>query len=216
MRFIRTKAARRGRPRPGRARSRPAATPAATTASSVDVKVDKNAADELRRRHPHEGARRRGQDHDRREVRPARASASRARPTTCPTGFDPEIAKILAAGARHRPGSDKSSGSETISDNREPFLQKGKVDLVLASYSITDERRAVVGQAGPYYVTGQQLLVKKDSDIKSIDDIKGKEVCSVTGLDLAGQRRGQGRQAASASTPTPSASTRCSTAPSTR
>ncbi|HEX6874076.1 MAG TPA: transporter substrate-binding domain-containing protein, partial [Nocardioidaceae bacterium] len=48
-------------------------------------------------------------------------------------------------------------------------------------YSITDERRAVVGQAGPYYVTGQQLLVKKGSDIKSVDDIKGKEVCSVTG-----------------------------------
>ena len=31
---------------------------------------------------------------------------------------------------------------ETISDNREPFLEAGEVDLVLASYSITDERRA--------------------------------------------------------------------------
>jgi glutamate transport system substrate-binding protein len=42
-------------------------------------------------------------------------------------------------------------------------------------------RLQVVGQAGPYYVTGQQLLVKKGSDIKSVADIKGKEVCSVTG-----------------------------------
>ena len=53
--------------------------------------------------------------------------------------------------------------------------------MVIASYSITDERRKVVGQAGPYYVTGQQLLVKKGSPIKSVADIKGKEVCSVTG-----------------------------------
>ena len=52
---------------------------------------------------------------------------------------------------------------------------------MLASYSITDERRAVVGQAGPYYVTGQQLLVAADSDIDSLDDVKGTEVCSVTG-----------------------------------
>ncbi|HLN77941.1 MAG TPA: glutamate ABC transporter substrate-binding protein [Nocardioidaceae bacterium] len=96
-----------------------------------------------------------------------------------PTGFDPEMGKILAASLGIAP--DKISWKETISDNREPFLQTGEVDLVIASYSITDERRQVVGQAGPYYVTGQQLLVKKGSDIKSVADIKGKEVCSVTG-----------------------------------
>ncbi len=96
-----------------------------------------------------------------------------------PKGFDPEIGKILAADL----GIDAAdiTWEETISDNREPFLQNGKVDLVIASYSITDERRAVVGQAGPYYVTGQQLLVGADSDIDSLDDVKGTEVCSVTG-----------------------------------
>ena len=62
-----------------------------------------------------------------------------------------------------------------------PSSRAGEVDLVIASYSITDERRQVVGQAGPYYVTGQQLLVGADSDIQSVDDIKGQEVCSVTG-----------------------------------
>jgi glutamate transport system substrate-binding protein len=96
-----------------------------------------------------------------------------------PKGFDPEIGKILAASLGIKP--EDITWKETISDNREPFLESGEVDLVIASYSITDERRAVVGQAGPYYVTGQQLLVKKGSDIKSVDDIKGKEVCSVTG-----------------------------------
>ena len=96
-----------------------------------------------------------------------------------PKGFDPEIGKILAASLGIAP--EDITWKETVSDNREPFLQKGEVDLVIASYSITPERRKVVGQAGPYYVTGQQLLVKKGSDIKSVGDIKGKEVCSVTG-----------------------------------
>ena len=99
-----------------------------------------------------------------------------------PEGFDVEIAKLLVADL----GIDPEDASvvtyeETISDNREPFLQQGKVDLVLASYSITDERRALVGQTGPYFLTGQQVLVLADSDVESIDDLAGQEVCSVTG-----------------------------------
>ncbi len=97
-----------------------------------------------------------------------------------PTGIDPEVGKIIAGQL-----GIKASGIkwvETISDNREPFLQNKTVDFVLASYSITDERREVVGQAGPYYVTGQSLLVAKDDNsIKGPDDLKGKKVCSVTG-----------------------------------
>ncbi|NHC24904.1 glutamate ABC transporter substrate-binding protein [Nocardioides sp. IC4_145] len=96
-----------------------------------------------------------------------------------PVGFDPEIGKILAADLGI--AAEDITWKETISDNREPFLESGEVDLVIASYSITDERREVVGQAGPYYVTGQQLLVRSDSDIDSLDDVKGTEVCSVTG-----------------------------------
>ncbi|KAA1425838.1 glutamate ABC transporter substrate-binding protein [Nocardioides antri] len=96
-----------------------------------------------------------------------------------PSGFDVEMGKILAADLGIDP--ENIEWKETISDNREPFLEAGEVDLVLATYSITPERRAVVGQAGPYYVTGQQLLVRADSDIDSLDDIRGTEVCSVTG-----------------------------------
>lgn len=96
-----------------------------------------------------------------------------------PTGFDVEIGKILAANLGI-PASD-IQWVETISDNREPFLQKGTVDFVVATYSITDERREVVGQAGPYYVTGQQILVRKGSDIRGPDDVRGEQVCSVTG-----------------------------------
>lgn len=99
-----------------------------------------------------------------------------------PAGFDIEMAKILVASLGIDPtDTSKVQYVETISDNREPFLEDGTVDIVLASYSITDERRQVVGQAGPYMITGQQLLVKSDSDVESTADLAGKEVCSVTG-----------------------------------
>ena len=99
-----------------------------------------------------------------------------------PTGFDVEIAKLLVADLGIDP-EDTSvvSYTETISDNREPFLESGKVDIVLASYSITDERRQIVGQTGPYFITGQQLLVPADSDVEGLEDLAGEEVCSVTG-----------------------------------
>jgi glutamate transport system substrate-binding protein len=98
-----------------------------------------------------------------------------------PSGFDIEIGRILAAGLGIEGGDIE--WVETVSDNREPFLQGGRVDWVIASYSITDERRAVVGQAGPYYVTGQQLLVREEDKeaITTPEDTEGKKVCSVTG-----------------------------------
>ena len=98
-----------------------------------------------------------------------------------PTGFDIEIGRIIAAGLGIE--DDGIEWVPTVSDNREPFLQQGEVDIVVASYSITEERRAIVGQAGPYYVTGQQLLVR-EADAETItgpEDLEGRSVCSVTG-----------------------------------
>ncbi len=98
-----------------------------------------------------------------------------------PEGFDIEMGRVIAGAL----GIDDSgiNWKETISDNREPFIQSGDVDIVLASYSITDDRRKIVGQAGPYYVTGQQLLVRtEDADkITGPDDLQGVKVCSVEG-----------------------------------
>jgi glutamate transport system substrate-binding protein len=98
-----------------------------------------------------------------------------------PKGFDVEMGRIIAGALGI--DDDGINWKQTVSDNREPFLQDGTVDIVIASYSITDERRDVVGQAGPYYVTGQQLLVREeDKDaITKPEDTEGKKVCSVTG-----------------------------------
>ena len=110
-----------------------------------------------------------------------------------PTGFDVDMAKLLVASLGIDPNdTSKVKYIETISDNREPFLQSGKVDIVAASYSITDERREVVGQAGPYFVTGQQLLVPEDSDAEGPEDLAGQEVCSVTGSTSLDNAKEQG------------------------
>lgn len=98
-----------------------------------------------------------------------------------PEGFDIDMGRYIAA--KLNIDEDKIEWVETVSDKREAFLQDGTVDLVIASYSITDDRQQLVGQAGPYYVTGQQLLVREadKEDITGPDDLDGKEVCSVEG-----------------------------------
>jgi glutamate transport system substrate-binding protein len=94
-------------------------------------------------------------------------------------GFDIEIAKIIAKDL-----GVPESGIEwktTVSANREPFIQQGTVDLVIATYTINDDRKTKVNFAGPYFVAGQDLLVKSDSSITGPDTLDGKKICSVTG-----------------------------------
>jgi glutamate transport system substrate-binding protein len=101
-------------------------------------------------------------------------------PSGEPEGFDVEIGKIIAAKLGIEP--DKIKWTETVSANREPFIQDGKVDIVVATYTINDERKQVVDFAGPYFVAGQTILVKQDNnDINGPDDLAGKTVCSVEG-----------------------------------
>lgn len=97
-----------------------------------------------------------------------------------PEGFDVEIAKIIAGRMGIEPGN--ITWVEAQSGDRESMLREGDVDLMVASYSITEDRLKEVGMAGPYYATGQQLLVRKgESDIAGPADIKGKRVCAAAG-----------------------------------
>ena len=98
-----------------------------------------------------------------------------------PEGFDVEIAKLIAG--EMGIAADKIQWVETVSANREPFIQQGKVDYVVATYTINDERKKVVDFAGPYYEAGQDIMVAKGNPegIAGPDDLAGKKVCSVTG-----------------------------------
>jgi glutamate transport system substrate-binding protein len=96
-------------------------------------------------------------------------------------GFDVEIAKLIAG----EMGIQESNIEwvETVSANREPFIQQDKVDFVVATYTINDKRKQVVDFAGPYYEAGQDIMVAKGNPlgITGPDDLAGKKVCSVTG-----------------------------------
>ena len=74
-----------------------------------------------------------------------------------PEGFDVEIGKIVAG--KLGIDEDDIEWVETVSANREAFIASDRVDIVIATYTINDERKEQVDFAGPYYVAGQDLLV---------------------------------------------------------
>ena len=94
-------------------------------------------------------------------------------------GFDVEIAKLIVEPI----GKDvKIEYVESVSQNREPFLQDGTVDMVVATYTINDTRKQVVDFAGPYFVAKQDIMVKSDDTaINDVTDLNGKNVCTVSG-----------------------------------
>lgn len=100
-----------------------------------------------------------------------------------PEGFDVEIAKIIAAELGI--SEDNIEWVETPSAVREEVIERGEVDLVAATYTINDKRKERISFAGPYYIAGQQLMVKSDNDtITGPEDLKANadaKVCSVTG-----------------------------------
>ncbi|MFT4263337.1 MAG: transporter substrate-binding domain-containing protein [Nocardioides sp.] len=77
---------------------------------------------------------------------------------SAPSGFEIEVAKILAGGLGISP--DKIQWVQTVTSTREQALTSNTADLVIATYSMTREREQQVGMAGPYYITGAQLLVR--------------------------------------------------------
>jgi glutamate transport system substrate-binding protein len=104
-----------------------------------------------------------------------------AGPDGTPVGFDVEIGKLIAA--KLGIPADGIKWTETVSKNREPFIQSGDVDIVVATYTINDVRKEVVSFAGPYYIAGQDILVLDGNPdgIESVEDLAGQTVCSVTG-----------------------------------
>ncbi|MFJ4785259.1 glutamate ABC transporter substrate-binding protein [Streptomyces sp. NPDC088794] len=96
------------------------------------------------------------------------------------SGFDIEIAKMMSASLGLAPTSVRF---RTIaSANRETALQNGQIDYYVGTYTINDNRKKLVGFAGPYYMAGQSLLVRTDEhDIHGPGDLDGKRVCSAAG-----------------------------------
>lgn len=98
-------------------------------------------------------------------------------------GFDVEVAKIIAGALGIE--EDGIEWVEAPSAVREEVIEGGDVSMVVATYTINDERKERITFAGPYYTAGQQIMVATDDDtITGPDDLAGNpdsKVCSVTG-----------------------------------
>ncbi len=57
---------------------------------------------------------------------------------------------------------------------RGPLLENGEIDLVIATFTITDERKETYNFSTPYYTDAVGLMVNKDSGITSIEGLDGK------------------------------------------
>lgn len=98
--------------------------------------------------------------------------------TNQPEGFEIEIGKIVAEGLGVQP-----EFQEAISANRIPFLREDKVDLIISTMTITEQRRQEIDFSIVYYVAGQTLLVKRGSGITDVGalDEASAPVCSAAG-----------------------------------
>jgi ABC-type amino acid transport substrate-binding protein len=65
---------------------------------------------------------------------------------------------------------------DTSFDTIVPDLARGKFDMVASSLTITPERQKEVDFSDPYFLADQSLMVKKGSEIKTIEDVAGKTV----------------------------------------
>lgn len=97
------------------------------------------------------------------------------------TGFDVDIARWIAASLGFDEGDIEFKA--IASANREQSIVNGDIDYYVGTYSITDKRKEQIDFAGPYFITGQGILVRADDDtISSEADLNADTtVCSATG-----------------------------------
>lgn len=96
------------------------------------------------------------------------------------SGFDVDVATYVAKELGS--GAGDIEWIQAVSAQRETLISSGQVDIIVATYSITDKRKESVSFAGPYFIAGQDLLVRADDDsITGKESLAGKKLCSVKG-----------------------------------
>jgi ABC-type amino acid transport substrate-binding protein len=96
-----------------------------------------------------------------------------------PQGFDIEIARYLATALF---GDERKIELVPVTSNaRIPALRNGSVDLLVATLTVTDDRRKEVELSEQYFLSESILLVLRDSPIKGLEDVTGKSVAIIAG-----------------------------------
>jgi polar amino acid transport system substrate-binding protein len=94
-------------------------------------------------------------------------------------GVDVEIAKWFARYAFGREQRLTFVCAPTAV--REPLLTSGRVDLVISTFTYTADRDTRIDFSRAYYKATGRLLVKNDSPIRNLSDIRGKKVATTSG-----------------------------------
>jgi putative glutamine transport system substrate-binding protein len=94
-------------------------------------------------------------------------------------GLEIDLARAIAGKVLGDP--KKVDFVQVTSQNRIPLLQNGDIDMFVATATITPQRLQEIAFSDVYYRSGQSLLVKKGSPVKSYRDLAGRSVCTVTG-----------------------------------
>ncbi|CAE6934824.1 Membrane-bound lytic murein transglycosylase F [Paraburkholderia domus] len=93
--------------------------------------------------------------------------------TQKPLGFNIDLANDVAK----RLGVDVEL-TPVQPSNRVQFLQQGKVDALIANMEVTKERAELFSYPPtPFEEIGGALITRKDSGIKTWNDVRGKPVC---------------------------------------
>lgn len=99
-----------------------------------------------------------------------------------PVGFDVDVATYIAGSLGYRP--DQIRWVPAPSSEREKLIEDGKVEMAVASDSMTPEREKLVSFAGPYLVAGQSVMVRADdTSITGPASLDGRSVCVAGGSD---------------------------------
>ncbi len=100
-----------------------------------------------------------------------------------PTGFGWEICGRVVEQVKKATGrNDLAVNTQAVtSQNRIPLMVNGTIDIECGSTTNNSERAKQVAFAINYFYTGTRLLVKSDSPVKSVADLKGRKVVSTTG-----------------------------------
>ncbi|UQF38853.1 transporter substrate-binding domain-containing protein [Vagococcus lutrae] len=84
-------------------------------------------------------------------------------------GFDIDIAKAITK--ELLPNDGEAAFVEVTSKTRIPLLKNGNIDAIIATMTISDERKKVVNFSDVYFDAGQSLLVKEETPINGIEDL---------------------------------------------
>ncbi|MDR2510134.1 MAG: transporter substrate-binding domain-containing protein, partial [Spirochaetaceae bacterium] len=89
-------------------------------------------------------------------------------------GLEVEIAKLLAQDLLG--GADKIKFEKITPATRGAMLENGSVDMVIAAFTINDERKLLYNFSAVYYTDSVRLLAKKERGFTSLRDLADKTI----------------------------------------